>query len=334
MSASKSGDVLMRQWHLLKLIPASGKGITVADLHQGLLDAGFDQNIRTTQRNLRDLSIVFPITTDEDQSPPQWFWMKGASLDIPNLSVPDALSIKMMQDYLTPLLPQAMVQALQSRFKQAETRLESINNQFKRWPQKIRTVSPGQPLLAPVIAEGVLEGIQTALIEERQIKAHYHGRYTQETTEYVLHPLALVQRGPVSYLVATAFSYEDVRLYALHRFASVEVTEDEAEIPKSFDIDEYIRTGGLSFGSGEAFQLKLRVQSDLRTTLVESPLSTDMTITPDGDLVYLVSATVQDTWQLKWWIRSQGAQVEVLEPKSLREEFRETLRQTLAMYED
>lgn len=34
---------------------------------------------------------------------------------------------------------------------------------------------------------------------------------------YHLHPLALVVRGPVTYLVATASDYPDVRLYALHR---------------------------------------------------------------------------------------------------------------------
>jgi predicted DNA-binding transcriptional regulator YafY len=56
-----------------------------------------------------------------------------------------------------------------------------------------------------------------------------------------------------------------------------------------------------------------------------------MTITPEGD-AFLVTATVQDTWQLKWWIRSQGPQAEVLEPVALREEFCESLKQTLRLY--
>lgn len=333
MSANESGDVLLRQWHLLKLIPAHGNGATVAELLSYLEGEGFKTTTRTIQRNLLSLSSVFPILSDEDKTAPRWFWMRGASLDIPNLSITDALSIKMMQDYLTPLLPEAMLRALKTRFEQAESRLERVENRLSRWPAKIRTVIPGQPLQAPVIVDGVLSVIQTALVEERQIKARYRGRYSQEITEYVLHPLALVQRGPISYLVATAFSYEDVRLYAVHRFVSVELLEDETAIPDGFDIDVYIRNGALSFGSGEPFTLKLRVKADLKTTLSESPLSEDMEITQDGD-AFIVVATVQDTWQLKWWIRSQGPQAEVLEPLSLRGEFRESLEQTLALYQD
>lgn len=331
MSAKGAGEVLFRQWHLLKHIPAHGIGITVTEMKDRLEDDGFSIDKRSIQRNLTDLSLTFPITNDEAKPAPRWFWMKDASLDIPNLSVTDALSIKMVQQYLTPLLPQAMLRALQSRFEQAESCLSQKENRLVRWPHKIRTVIPGQPLQSPVIAEGVLESIQQTLLEERQIKAHYQGRFSADTTEYVLHPLALVQRGPVSYLVATAFSYEDVRLYALHRFTSVELLQDEAVIPNTFDIDEYIRNGALSFGSGELFTLKLRIQADLKKTLTESPLSDDMNIVPDED-AFIVTATVQDTWQLKWWIRSQGPQAEVLEPVKLREEFIETLKQTMALY--
>ncbi len=333
MSSKEVRDAMFRNWHMLKNIPAHGNGITVSELTSRLKDSGFSISTRSVQRNLVDLSIAFPITNDESTKAPRWHWMKDASLDVPNLSITDALSIKMMQDYLTPLLPQAMLRALQSRFEQADNCLTRKGNSFVRWPHKIRTVIPGQPLQSPVIAEGVLESVQQALLEERQIKAQYQGRFSEATTEYILHPLALVQRGPVSYLVATAFSYEDIRLYALHRFTQVDLLEDEALIPKSFDIDEYIRNGALSFGGGEPLTLKLRIQADLKKTLTESPLSDDMVITPEGN-AFIVTATVQNTWQLKWWIRSQGPQAEVLEPVALRDEFRESLKETLALYKD
>lgn len=333
MSACGSRDTLQRQWELLRSIPAHGNGASVSELNSKLETAGYVTTTRTVQRDLNNLSNTFPIYCDEDSSKPKWYWMKDANLDIPNLSITDALSIKMMQAYLTPLLPGAILSALHSRFDQADHRLKTEVSQLARWPEKIRTVIPGQPLQAPVIAEDILESIQKALIQEHQVKVNYQSRYKQETTEYLLHPLALVQRGPISYLVATAFSYEDVRLYAVHRFTSVEILEDEATIPDTFDIDAYIREGALSFGSGELFVLKLRIQSDLKTTLTESPISDDMKITPDGDS-FLATATVQNTWQLKWWVRSQGPQAEILEPKALRDEFRESLRNTLALYED
>lgn len=330
MSGNNAKEVLMRQWEMLRKIPAHGEGITIADLHASLEAEGYSVDIRTIQRNVVDMSAIFPIINDESARP-KWRWMKDANLDIPNLSVPDAVSIKMMQDYLTPLLPKAVLNALKDRFMRAEERLGQIKNPLGRWSDKIRTVIPGQPLQSPVIAEGVMETVQTALIEEHQVKALYKGRFSNDTTEYILHPLAIVQRGPISYLVATAFSYEDVRLYALHRFVSVEDLGDEVAIPDGFDIDTYISRGALSFGSGEPIQLKLRIKSDLKTTLTESPLSDDMVIETEGES-FIVTATVQHTWQLKWWIRSQGPQAEVLEPTDLREEFKESLRETAALY--
>lgn len=330
MSGNNAKEVLMRQWEMLRKIPAHGEGITVADLHTSLEADGYSVDIRTIQRNVVDMSAIFPIINDESAKP-KWRWMKDANLDIPNLSVPDAVSIKMMQDYLTPLLPKAVLNALKDRFMRAEERLGQIKSPLGRWSDKIRTVIPGHPLQSPVIPEGIMETVQTALIEEHQVKALYKGRFSNDTTEYILHPLAIVQRGPISYLVATAFSYEDVRLYALHRFVSVEDLGDEVAIPDGFDIDTYISRGALSFGSGEPIKLKLRIKSDLKTTLTESPLSDDMVIETEGES-FIVTATVQHTWQLKWWIRSQGPQAEVLEPTDLREEFKESLRETAALY--
>lgn len=328
----ESQDTLIRQWEMLKRIPDNGQRVSTTELVSHLEGLGYPVTVRTIQRDLQKLSIPFPITCDEDTAKPGWHWMARASLNVPNLSISDALSIKMMEEYLTPLLPQAIVESLRSRFDQAEKRLESVDNPLTRWTQKIRTVIPAQPLQSPSIADGVLEAIQHALINERQLVALYRGRSGKPATEFQLHPLALVQRGPVSYLVATAFSYEDIRLYALHRFESADELEDEVDPPAGFDIDEYIARGALSFGSGEMMDLKLRVSPDLKATLTESPLDNSMDILPEGDR-FIVTVRLPDTWQLKWWIRQQGPNAEVLEPASLRSEFIDALRLTLAQYE-
>lgn len=327
-----SQDTLIRQWEMLKRIPDNGQRVTTTELVSHLEGLGYPVTVRTIQRDLLKLSVPFPITCDEDTAKPGWHWMAKASLNVPNLSISDALSIKMMEEYLTPLLPQAIVESLRNRFEQAERRLESVDNPLTRWTQKIRTVLPAQPLESPPIAAGVLEAIQRALINERQLVALYRGRSGKPATEYLLHPLAFVQRGPVSYLVATAFSYEDIRLYALHRFESASELEDEVDSPEGFDIDEYIATGALSFGSGEMLDLKLRVSPALKATLTESPLDQNMGIMPEGDR-FIVTARLPDTWQLKWWIRQQSHNAEVLEPAALRLEFIDAIRLTLAQYE-
>ncbi|SDC56314.1 helix-turn-helix transcriptional regulator [Paraburkholderia lycopersici] len=66
--------------------------------------------------------------------------------------------------------------------------------------------------------------------------------------------------------------------------------------------------------------------------LEESRISADQTASylEDGRLV--VEGTVVPSLKLRWWLRSFGDTVEVLEPKSLRDEFAEAYRKLSARY--
>ena len=65
--------------------------------------------------------------------------------------------------------------------------------------------------------------------------------------------------------------------------------------------------------------------------LTETPLSEDQQITADGE-TNILTATVIDSWQLHWWVKSMGAQIQVLEPKALRDSVVEELEETLSAY--
>lgn len=77
-----------------------------------------------------------------------------------------------------------------------------------RWIKKVKTVPAHLPLLPPLINEQILEEVQTALLFDEQITATYQG-VSEKVLELRLHPLGLVTRGSVVYLVATANDYSD-----------------------------------------------------------------------------------------------------------------------------
>jgi hypothetical protein len=62
-----------------------------------------------------------------------------------------------------------------------------------------------------------------------------------------LHPLGLVFREGASYLVATAFEYVDVRLYALHRMRSASLSDRRARRLPGFDLDAFIAAGDVGW---------------------------------------------------------------------------------------
>ena len=73
------------------------------------------------------------------------------------------------------------------------------------------------------------------------------------------------------------------------------------------------------------------VDEVLASRLEETPLSEDMLI-KHKDEEYLLTETVADSWQLRWWLLSWGSAVEVLGPKQLREETVDEVRDMYDIY--
>jgi predicted DNA-binding transcriptional regulator YafY len=183
-----------------------------------------------------------------------------------------------------------------------------------------------------VIRPGVLAAIQKGILDKCQIDVAYQSAAGQEGKALTLHPLALIQAGAVTYLAATAYDYRDVRLYALHRFQSVENTSAAAKRPTGFSIEQLLDRGGIFFGSGRSIRIEAEITERLALTLRETPLSSDMALSPIRDGHCKLKASVRDTWQLHFWILSQGADITVRQPGSLRRQIAEILRTALARY--
>ena len=335
MPKARTSHALARQWELLKLLPPRGPGITAKDIAERLSRAGFEISKRTVERDLQDLSLIFPLMCNEKGIPYGWHWMPGTSTELPAITLSDALSLYVVEDLVRPLLPASVLEALGPRFRQARQKLAALasENPAARWSEKVRQVAPTLPLLPPKIAEGVLETVQAALLADEQLDALYQRPGADAPVRQRLHPLALVQRGPITYLIATAFRYDELRLYAVHRIHEAVLTGEPAQRPPDFDLNGYIASGALQFGSGEIIRLKAQVSDELVHILAETPLSVDMQLVSDGNGKTL-SATVPDTWQLRWWVLSQGEAIEVLAPTELREEIAATLSAALQRYHD
>lgn len=321
MPKANANQTLARQWELLKLLPSRPPGITAADLISRLAELGYATSKRTVERDLNDLIRLFGFACNDKGHPYGWHWMPGQSLDLPGLSLIDALSLRVVEDALRPLLPAALLQVIEPRLQLARAKLAVLapNNAQTRWADKVRTVPATLPLLPPQLAEGVLDRVQDALLREVTMAVQYVRAGEREPKPLTLHPLALVQRGPVSYLVASAFDYPDVRLYALHRLRQVEVLEAPLRPPPGFDLDAYMASGALQFGSGKPIPLRLRLTESLAALLRETPLASDQTLSTPRAGVCTLRATVPDTWQLHWWLLSHADEAVVQAPKALRE---------------
>lgn len=307
-----------RQWELLKLPPSRQPGKTARELHEQLGNAGHEVGKRTVERDLIELSRIFPIASNEISIPYGWYWTPGARVDFPGIDLAEAVSLGLLEDILRQLIPQNFVDALEGRFSAAAEKLKALpKNRHAKWADLVRYVPPGLPLLKPAIDPVVSQSIQGALLQRQQLQVNYRGLGAENPKELILHPLAFIQQGERSYLLATTFNYPDALYYALHRIETVQTLAETAKRPSGFSLDEFLAKSGGQFGDGKMISLKANLTENLAEILRETPLSSDQKITTRAGKITL-TATVKDSWQLNFWILSQGAYITVLKPVLLR----------------
>lgn len=332
---NSSPDTLKRQWQMLRMIPHYPGKITAAEMQRKLENEQFPVTKRTVERDLQALSAVFPLMLDERSRPFGWSWQKGArNFNIPGFSDNEALTFAMAEQHLKTMLPASTLSQIQPYFNAAKKHLNDIprSARIRSWLNKVRTVPPAQPLLpSPVNAE-VQQAVYGALLADRQLDIRYLKRGKSEMSEYRIHPLAVVQRGPVTYLCCRVSDAERVRTFAMHRIQSVTVLDDTVEIPAGFSIDGFIASGELGFGDGKQIRLEATFQHGSGDHLFETPLSTDQVLVDLGDGKLRLKATVADTQQLVWWLLGLGDGVEVAKPSALRKRMAETIGKMSRLY--
>jgi len=333
MPKVSSPNALVRQWEILKKLPSRAPGMTAAELTQGLRADGFSATKRTVERDLALLAGVFSIRCNDVSSPYGWHWRKGSVADLPSVDCAEALSLTLVADLLGQLVPVSLLPVLEPKFAQARAKLGSlVDHRYARWTQRVRYVPPSLPFLPPRIVPGVLEAVQEAIVLERELQLRYSGPNDARPRELTLHPLAFIQHGPVAYLVATAFTFTDPRLYALHRINSARLTAATSRPSPDFSLDAFLADGGMQFGESGPLRLHAVVSRKLACYLTESPLTPDQQLTARSPERYLLTATIKDSWQLQFWILSQGEEIVVVQPAHLKKRIKASLQATLKNY--
>ena len=269
-------DAIARQWVMLRHLPRYPQKVTAGTLKSRIEGEGHAVSKRTIERDLQALTALFPLVSDEREKPYGWSWKQDApALNMPGLSPMEALIFHLAARHLQPLLPAAALKALGSHFRLAEERL-SAAAQARAWANKVRVVPMSQPLKPPKVDPAVYAAVTEALLIERSMKVTYRRRGDKKSRDYVLHAQALVQRGPVTYLVATAYDFSDPLLFVLHRFVSAKCLPEPVRRLQGFDVDAYIASGALGFGGkGQAISLEALVNAEVVEHLEETPLSAD-----------------------------------------------------------
>lgn len=329
-------DTVYRRWLILKMIPRHGNSITTTQIAERLGAEIDPPTVRSIQRDLVELERHFPLVFKQEGRTFHWSWQKGWQLTLPVMDPHTALTCHLAREYFTSLLPTTSVRFLEPFFKNADKILaENDDLTVAHWPDKIRVIPPGIRRDPPLSKDGVTESVYEAVLKGKRIQAYYRKKGSEATGEFSeMHPLGLVFVDSLIYLIATADNYARPHQFLLHRLEEVMLLDKQATVPEGFTLQQYIDSGEFSYPiTIETISLKALFEREVAAHLYETPLSGTVCMREyDEERVLLEADVLVNRQLLRSWLRGFGAQVEVLAPEGLREEFRTTVDRLKKMY--
>lgn len=331
-----TADTLIRQWNMLRSIPRHPTMSSTADIRNHLLSQGFDASTRTVQRDLDTLSATFAYTSENHGKALYWYWPKETkSLDLPGMDLPTALTFQLAERHLNDLLPPQAMELLSPWFGRADELLATTNESaYGNWQRKVAVISQGLKLQSPQVNADAQDAVYNGLLHSRKLTIDYRPRY-KPATQYTVSPLGIVLRSGVTYLVCS-MGKDEYRIHlALHRMDAVIELDETFKYPDGFELNRYV-SEKLAFSlhvTDKPIKLKIHMDTGIAQHVIERPLSDDQRSKRIDDNLTEIRAFVKDTSELRWWLLGFGNQVEVIQPKALRDELISMVRATLKIYE-
>jgi predicted DNA-binding transcriptional regulator YafY len=185
-------------------------------------------SVKTARRDLEALSIAGIPVYSQPGKGGGWSLVGGARTDLSGLTAAEARTLFLVAGPSSAVTPEAkaalrkLVQALPETFRaEAEKAASAVVLDPARW-------SGTAPATPPF-----LEALQQAVIQGTQVRLGYTDA-KGATTERDVHPLGLVSKGTVWYLVADTDA--GLRTFRVWRVQSVEPTGEPVRRPDDFDL--------------------------------------------------------------------------------------------------
>ncbi|MBN2623252.1 MAG: YafY family transcriptional regulator [Acidimicrobiales bacterium] len=206
----------------LLILQARGR-VTAAELAEEL-----EVSERTARRDLEALAMAgIPVYSQAGRNG-GWSLVGGARTDLSGLTAAEARTLFLVAGPSSAVTPEAkaalrkLVHALPETFRaEAEAAASAVVLDPARWGAS----SPPPP--------PHLDALQRAVVAGVQVRLGYADR-TRNVTERTVHPLGLVAKSSVWYLVANTDA--GLRTFRVDRVQSVEVTGEPVVRPDGFDL--------------------------------------------------------------------------------------------------
>ncbi len=360
-------QTFLRRLEILNYLRSQNEQVSTDTILQHLLDAGYlDEEARERRSQLRLIQrdLKFLLGPEEEGEALNDFGLtmergQGKSLlwrldpyqqlqyDFERMPAYMALALSISSKHLKQLLPGPTRHELSRIFQRADERLNQRDGRvsprhYHRLTQAVEFYQRGQSLRTPEFDMAHLDNIYQAILQGKRVNIEYRSR--GQVKDYDLHPFGVAIMLPKLYLVAKKNedidSEDGFRSFLLHRIESVSVSRFSNAVPQDFEMKRYLQEGHmdvyLQADDKELYELELELhvpdQDSLLLDLQDSPIADDQHLVKQGNGVWLLTAGVQRTVQLRNWLLSLGDRALVKAPACIEQDLVRQLQAMLDRY--
>jgi proteasome accessory factor B len=336
------GELILRQWNLLRTLQTRGQGIPLRDLAEE-----FNVSERTIQRDLEILAEVgFPIGHEEDDYGkrfwrlPHDFFRTGPLV----VGLTEAISLHLADRLLIPLAGTLFTDGLQSLLAKIRASVpRTALDYFAGLDGMIIVRRLGQTDYSAKAA--MIRVLTEAVRTERSVTLSYRALWKREQYTTLVDPYGLVLYDGDLFLVARSHRADDLRSFKVARILAAEPTNAPFERPDDFSLEDHFRTAFgimpagdaaievcVKFTGGAAGLVEERMwHSSQKLEWLEDEATLFPELEGDGQAV-VATFRLGNLVEFRRWLRGFGVEAEVVRPASLREELRQEYEQLAARY--
>jgi proteasome accessory factor B len=316
MSRLDSRTSRLRQ--LEELLASAPQGLTAIELAERL---GVDR--RTVYRDLDFLSTQdIPLWQDEGR----FGLNRTRYLATVRLSFHEALALVLAGLLLSRTIDERNVHVIAALRRLATIMPNQLTAHLERAANRVQSRSADQPQVS--VLEAIAEGWATG----HKVRVRYRSPRSGEVRPRVIAPYTVEPTAVGIYVIGYDDWAHDIRTFKIERLEHAEILDEPYTVPADFDPEAYLSTSWGIMTSQEMFEVVLRFSTAATPHLRERCWHPTQTIDPTPDGGCILRVRVSEPMEMQPWIRSWGAQVEVLSPDWLRERVADELRRASDRY--
>lgn len=285
---------------------------------------------RTLKRDLYTLKYEFDLPIGYDRRRGGYYLTEKCNFPFPPLSGGEVITLLIA----TNLLHEFKGTPLEKELETLEKKLEVLfNDKISLNPQELEMALsvPISYIKIKTDIRDVFEKIFQAIREKKRVQIEYFSLSSGEKRERKVDPYHLYNFQGVWYFCGYCHLRNEVRDFALDRIEKIETLQETFELPKDFNIKDYLSQAFRIF-KGEKEKIRIKFDSYQARWIRERIWHESQKIEEleNGEIIFEIEANPEE---IKRWILGYGSHAEVLEPISLREEIKKDLKVLLEFYQ-